>query len=181
MTEIKITHKDKNLRELEKRLRAIGHTSIKVGFQGKSGLERARQYNSRGRKVPARIRIVDLASIHHFGAPRARILRRPFMGVMGDRRVFVSVARRAARAVVRGESVNRALELGGIRLTALIRKRIVDLGYPPLAQSTRAARKRKRGDVTPNPLIDTGTMLRSVSSVQEVNGRRVGIVERKRR
>lgn len=179
-------YRDHGRAAIEAAFRSLDGLTVDVGFQGRSGLERVLVEAPASPGGPyrpvglGRITMVDLGGIHHFGAPAAKIPARPFLDLSdAQRRSIDSVSTLALRTAI-AEKVTGPALLGkvaakvGLRLQASVRKRITDLRTPALAPSTVRARFRKRGDATPNPLIDTGRMRASVSWQARKGGVRIG-------
>lgn len=176
--------------EIDRRLAELDGLEIHVGFQGQSALEVRRPAPAtpskrkttivrkirrllRGRARA--IRLVDIATIHEFGAPGAGIPERSFMRSTFDekRKSLQGHMAAAIKLVMQGRPVSLAVGRVGVALQGYIQAKIVDLKEPPLAPSTIRARMRRTGDANPNPLVDTGQLKNGVRYIITRNGRRI--------
>jgi hypothetical protein len=110
----------------------------------------------------------SLAYIHDKGSPAANIKARPFMepGIRAVLPATVEVLKAGAVAAFSDVgAIQKSLNRVGLMAQASIKKTIVaGEGFQKLADSTIAARKR-RGVTRTKPLIDTASMLNSISYV----------------
>lgn len=104
--------------------------------------------------------LADIAAIHEYGAPRANIPARPFIGTTFRvrRAELVTVQARVASAILAGRlSAARAMEVLGMWLVGAIKETITKGdNFVPNATATI----RKKGSA--RPLIDTGQMFNSI-------------------
>jgi hypothetical protein len=133
----------------------------------------------------------SIGYVHEFGSPARNTPARPFLrpGVRGSREEWVAHLKRAAQAALKAgnptaaaAAVTAELTKAGIVAVNAVRKHIQAGIPPPLSPITVARRQRRSpgssyrrkalspADVT--PLIDTGEMLRSITFVLEVQGKR---------
>ena len=132
----------------------LGSLRVKVGIQGNE----AQQIRSGG------LSMVDLGTIHEFGAPRANVPQRSFLRSTADAnrsKYERSMAKSVRKLANNPRSFNARGELFllGERVRGDVIKRIRAHIPPPLAAATIA---RKGEDV---PLIDTGQLINSIRSV----------------
>lgn len=110
----------------------------------------------------------DLAYIHEKGSPARNIPARPFMepGIRSAQGAIESALQvGAASAFTNPSAVNTALNKSGLLAQVAIKKTIVaGPGFAALKESTVKARKR-RGLTRTKPLIDTGSLLNSITYV----------------
>lgn len=168
--------------------------TISVGFQGRTGHQVAkvrrgvefrkrndggtdRRYKRRRTALAdSKLRMVDLATIHIFGAPRAGIPARDFMRPPFAREATTIQAkqREIVKGTLKGQDPTRGVLRLGLWLEGLIKREITDLREPPLAASTILKRWRATGDANPNPLIDKGHLRASITHVVLRHGFPVG-------
>ncbi len=167
-----VTRIDRGRDAIEAMFKRVNGMSVKVGFLDKSTLKKRRRSKIRdargrftsGQAGPATV--AEVAMWHEFGT--VKMVARPFM-----RPVFVSERKRVTRSLVVAfrrllrtkKPTDPAKELAkvGRRYTKAIKKSIFDLRAPPLRPATIAARQAATGETDPNPLVDTGQMMRSVT------------------
>lgn len=120
--------------------------------------------------------VAYVASIHEFGSPEQGIPPRPTMrpAIDHNRTAWAKLAGKGANAVLNGKKDIRTV-LGSIAALAAgnIKEEIVALTAPPLKPETIAARLRKKSNKKTigkldKPLVDTGLMLSTVTSVVEL-------------
>lgn len=160
--------------QIEKMFRGLDGVEIRVGFVGNSTVKRVRGKRGRARTNRQGTTVAAVAFWHEFGTPKMKA--RPFM-----RPAFADGLGAARRGILR--AVRGAIKRGGpeakpfLRMAnghvAAIQKAIRDVSAPPLRPSTLRNRFRQTGDRSPNPLIDTGQMIQSVSFIIERRGSRV--------
>lgn len=146
--------------------------SLLQGIKNKKGHEIAVEIGFfESAKYPDGTSVPYVASIHEFGAPNRNIPPRPFF------RNCLDKIEASTMAIVRAEIdpmtmtvENDTIRRVGIAAAGILRQSIVDLDKPPLAESTIARRKaagkgkrRNKKFAMFNPLIDTGTLRRSVT------------------
>lgn len=140
---------DKGFKVFFKGLGDLDGMTVKVGIQGREAAQIR----------PGGISMVELGTIHEFGAPQANIPQRSFIRATADanRRKY----ERALEKIV--ETPDRARS-GLFRLGEVVRadiiQRIKDRIPPPLQPATV---RRKRGESV--PLIDTGQLINSIRAV----------------
>ena len=106
--------------------------------------------------------LAEIATIHEWGAPRANIPQRSFVGATAHERhaELAAVMARVVRALIaRKLDERRGLEIVGAWTANAIKARIVSGPFVPLKPRTIA---RKGSD---KPLIDTGQLKNSVSFI----------------
>ena len=145
------------LREMQKMKRG---PYVANGFQGVKG-------EAQHRGTEEAMTVAQVAAFNEFGTKT--IPERSFMRATIDenRRTLTSLTRSLLFRIGMGEmTTERALNIIGLTITKLMKKKIVDLRKPPNADSTI---KRKNSS---NPLIDSSQMLNSVTDKVEMNGDR---------
>ena len=128
----------------------IKRPHVAVGFQGESG--GARHPEGDGATV------ADVATFNEFGTKD--IPERSFIRSTMDEEKpeLLRLNKRLFRLMSAGKmTTERALNILGLKIKALIQKKITDLKDPPNHPKTIARKKSS------NPLIDTGTMRQSVT------------------
>jgi hypothetical protein len=132
-----------------------------------------------------------IAYVHEFGSPAQNIPARPFLrpGISGSKSEWTPYLERAAKRAMAADSATAAeaavtaeLSKAGMVAANAVKNHIRAGIPPPLkAKSVKARQRRSKGSkyrrkaLTPadvTPLIDTGTMLRSISYVLETKGKR---------
>ena len=157
MSKSKVTVKDHGLDAFMRTIKAfsgLGGLRAKVGIQGP-------QAEKVGKREGGPTN-VELGTIHEFGAPSVGIPARPFLRPVADERMphWRTRLREEAEAAIAGRvDPRRALVTVGEEFRTAVIDRIKAHIDPPLAESTIA---RKGEDV---PLIDTGSLVGSISSV----------------
>jgi len=105
--------------------------------------------------------IVELAAVHEFGAPRAKIPERSFLrrAMREQEREYKAMAAKLAKAYISGRiTYERALNMLGAWGAAAIKNRITGEHIPPpLKPATVEAKGSDR------PLVDTGRLLNSIT------------------
>ncbi len=151
----KVVDRDMGFDAYMKGLKELGGARVKVGVQGREAAQIR----------PGGISMVELATIHEFGAPVANIPQRSFVRATGDAhqnkyiRLQEGIVRRLGKRPQRVDVKRELFVLGEIvraDMIGLIRARIP----PPLKPATIA---RKFGENV--PLIDTGQLIASIRSV----------------
>jgi len=128
---------------------------VKVGIQGREAAQIR----------PGGISMVQLATIHEFGAPNANIPQRSFMRSTADtnKRKYERMMAKSIKKLVRSPetfSVDRELLKLGETVRADIIKTVKARIPPPNKQATI---DRKKGEDV--PLIDTGLLINSIRAV----------------
>ena len=145
----------------------MGRYRLKVGFF-KSATYDPNQLAGRGGPRKGKLFVATVAAWNEFGTRRkdgsTHIPERPFfrnaLKVINPKigKYFI----KAMRAGMRRKNFKRFFELLGLVSQGEIQKSIRDLKTPPNAPAT-LRRKTVGGKVGDNPLIDTGTMVTSVT------------------
>ena len=134
---------------------------VKVGVLGEREAATKKQLRSSAASR-ASIGVVELATIHEFGAPRAGIPQRSFLRDTADlkREAWLKTAERLVKLIARGKlTVERALGLLGEKASGDVKRRIKSgTGIPPELQP---ATIRAKG--SSRPLVDTGRLVNSIS------------------
>jgi phage gpG-like protein len=122
------------------------------------------------------LRVVDLATIHEYGSKKAKIPERSFLrATFRNHLPFLKkLEQRTVKAVLAGNDPIVLAEQLGLRFENAVKKTLTDLKTPRLAASTRRRRYLMTGDADPNPLIDTGQLRASITSIVVRGGRRMG-------
>jgi len=136
---------------------------VKVGFQGSSG-DRSHSKNSKAS-------VTEIATYNEFGTVSRKgnphIPARPFVRTTIDEnlRALLRINGQLLFKMSKGEmTTQRALKILGLKIQALMQKKLTDIKDPPNAPSTI---KRKKSS---NPLIDTGRLRQSITFVVENAG-----------
>ena len=118
--------------------------------------------------------VAYVAAIQEFGSPERSIPPRPFMRptIQEKQNSWQSLAASGAKAIIAGtQTISSVLDALGQRAAGDIRRTISKITSPALAMSTlraRASRKKTTiGAVSRKPLVDTGTMIQSLTSTVE--------------
>lgn len=119
--------------------------------------------------------VAYVAVIQEYGSAAQGIPPRPFMRTTIAEKTpeWQEIARRSAAAMLKGAMTGeQALELIGLKAAGDIRNTISKLTTPELKPTTVAARLRARVDkqtvgLLTKPLVDTGTLLNSVTNTVE--------------
>lgn len=117
---------------------------------------------------PSRTNLALIAAANEFGTADGRIPARPFIrSTMAEHfEDFIGLNRIFLDRIIRGkETIISALGKIGLVIAAAIQKKITDIDTPPNKPSTI----RQKG--SENPLIDTGTLRRSIRHVVEPRSR----------
>ena len=156
----RVVTKDNNRRYNEARaeMDRVRHgPTVRIGFRGPEGLA----------KHPGSpdVTIVEVATFNEFGT--SNIPERSFIRSTMDenRNALLQTNKQLFFEIVVGSmTTERALNILGMKMKALIQKKITDLRTPPNAPSTI----RQKG--SSNPLIDTGTMRQAVTYKVSMTG-----------
>jgi len=168
--------------EVEAAVARLRTLAITIGIQGRSALvqhtvrtQPRKRRDPRGRfrkKTSAkqsRMRMVDIATVHEFGSPKAHIPERSFLrSTLADHGKIRALMMPIARAAMAGQDIRTAAIRAALRLETAVKKTLTDLREPPLAESTKRKRFYETGDRDPNPLVDTGQLRASITGI--VNG-----------
>lgn len=181
MPEREIRYRDLHRSTLERLVREVSDTAVKVGVQGKSALARKdvrtapsrRRGSTRGKRrsrilrSAGRLRVVDIATIHEFGSPKARIPERSYLrsAIRDNRTKLQQLQKEVWRAVLRGKDHDRQLRRLALFAESRVKRQIVELREPPLRPSTKRRRFQLTGDLDPNPLVDTSQLKNSIVGV----------------
>ena len=119
-------------------------------------------------KNDASVYVADYARVNEFGSFSKNIPARPFLRTAFDNyykeleRSFVAVFRNVLFGKTKKDN---ALGMLGLKMVAVVRKNIVNGDWKPNAPSVYKAkmRKGKGKSGSPKPLIDTSTMLNSIT------------------
>lgn len=165
--------------DVEAAVARLQRMSITIGIQGRSALvqhtvrtQPRKRRDPRGRfrkKTSAkvsRMRMVDIATVHEFGSPKANIPERSFLRrTLNDHGKIRALMMPIARAAVAGRDITTESHRAALRLEMAVKKTLTDLRDPPLAASTKRKRFYETGDRDPNPLVDTGQLRASITGV----------------
>lgn len=158
---------DKGYKAIKRDLKVLQNSSVTIGIHGS-----AEPYQT-GQKKP--INVAQIAAVHEFGSKNGRIPMRSFMrsAVDENEAVYLALIKGQYDAVLKQtRTISQALNLLGVKVQADLRKKIVDLSDPPLADTTIAAKlkaadhptlKVADGVETGNPLVFTGHLGQSVT------------------
>ena len=154
MGSFKITDKDNGFSAFFRGVKGLAGPRVKVGIQGKE----AAKVREGG------ISMVQLGTIHEFGAPRANIPQRSYLRSTADekKRKYVKFMEGSVRRLIRSpERFNAKATLFqlGETVRSDVIKKIKSNIPPPLKPATIA---RKGESIA---LIDTGLLLSSIRSV----------------
>lgn len=148
---------------LAKRLKSVSDKQVRVGIFGEKG--------GNGTYEGSDITIAEVAAIHEYGSRKARIPQRSFIRstINENRAMIQNLLTRLGQGVVDGKlSDQQALELLGVQVSAMIRKKIT--GTPPLSPALKPETiARKKSD---RPLVDTGQLVNSITHVVEDKNKR---------
>ena len=118
--------------------------------------------------------VATVAMIQEFGAPEKNIPPRPFLrpAKMEHEKDWKEQFEKAAKKLHKGRiTEEEALDELGDRIIADIRQAIMDVHFPPLKEETLKARRRK-GNYSDKPLIDTKRMFDTLEKKIEMKGRK---------
>lgn len=131
---------------------------VQIGFQGREA--ETMHPESQGTAT-----IADVATFNEFGT--SKVPERSFIRSTMDENkgALLTLNRELFYMISAGKTTTqKALTILGIKIKALIQKKITDLRTPPNAASTI---RQKRSS---NPLIDTGVMRASVTHTVKMDG-----------
>lgn len=149
-----VVFKDKVFQQLRKKLGSLADARVRVGVLEGGDAEVETEYGD--------LTIVELATIHEYGAPNANIpersfLRQTFTDDRG-REELAEFQAEQARELIDGKiGAATALKRIGAWGAAKVRERIREHIDPPLRPATIA----RKGSST--PLVDTGHLANSIS------------------
>lgn len=109
--------------------------------------------------------IAGVAAVQEFGSVKMSIPPRPTKGPAiekGQQKIRDGIAAATRRAFKGTQTVEQGLDQLGMVVVGDIKKEIRDLTTPELKESTLAARRR-RGNTSEKPLVDSGLMLQEVT------------------
>lgn len=158
----KTTTKDKGARRILREIASIGNgVSITTGIHSPEGSRPAMYRGKMDGKTP----LAQYANWQEFGAPKAKIPKRPTFGptVIKNASRFTAQTAAGMRKIYSGSmTVNKLMRMQGIKTKGWLKNRIMVLNTPANSPSTlRRKRARNRGS---NPLIDSGTFYKSIKS-----------------
>lgn len=146
---------------------------VKVGILGNTALAAKDERDSDGSiKSDAKLKLVDVATIHEFGG--GRIPQRSFIRSTfdKDKTKYRSFLRSQMEQIIqRKQTALAALELLGLKMASGIKNTFTSNDWKPLSKATVAARTRRNPSIaTPSndkfsgqrPLVDTGQLRRSI-------------------
>jgi hypothetical protein len=144
------------LAEFEKAMRELGRQQAEVGWFASSKYEDG---------TP----VAYIATIQEFGSPAQGIEPRSFQRATMDAKQteYGELMGKGARAVMAGKlSARKMLDSFGLQVAGDMRKTIAEGNFKELAESTIAARARKRGvsveAVNKDPLRDSNVMVNTL-------------------
>lgn len=196
--DIRVTYKDHGRAAIVAAIAGLDGLEIKVGVQGRTGYRavQGRVYRARGggaRPNPRKrgrvvtrarqgLRVVDLATIHEFGSPKAHIPARSFLrATVRKHKAFLQkLAKRVVDAAMAGKNPFPAAIQLGMRFQAGVQKTITDMKSPPYAPHSPYTVYRRwlmTGETNPHLLIDTGQLRASITHVVMRHGKRIGGIE----
>ena len=116
--------------------------------------------------------VAQVAIMNEFGSVAKNKPPRPFMrnAISDNENRWSKTANQVSKNILKGQSIETGLNLLGVVVESDVKKSIVDITSPALAQSTINARKsrvakgRKIQATIEKPLIDTGYMLATLTS-----------------
>ena len=144
---------DRGLKKLLRDLETLGKSKIKVGIQGPKAGEVHRG---------SALTMVELGTIHEYGAPAANVPQRSFLrGTLDENpgQWSKELDKQTARVAKEGANPKQALMVVAEKLRTAVLDRI-DRGIPPPLKDATIA--RKGGETT--PLIDTGALRGSITA-----------------
>lgn len=153
-----ITDKDSGLRDLVERVGRLSKASVRVGVLADKG-DQAHQTDA---ETPSAISmtVLEVATVHEFGAPAANIPARSFLRgtVDAESASIRSDQHKLAIAVLSGKiDLRKGLDQLGARVAGKIQQRIARGIEPPLQARTIARKGSSK------PLIDSGQLRSSIT------------------
>lgn len=119
--------------------------------------------------------IAGIMAVHEYGSPAAGIPARPVFrptiqakAAEWQRQIGLGVI----ASLDRRTTISKALEAVGLVAAGDVRRYLSKLQTPELAEATVDARRRRSasGEASDKPLVDTGQMLRAITSVVAARG-----------
>ena len=122
-----------------------------------------------------RINNAALAYIHETGIPEKNIPPRPFLGpgIEGAKGRILPRLKKAGEAALETgnvSAIDRALKAVGIIAQSAVQQKIINGPFVPLKPRTLAER-RKRGNESDKPLVDTGQLFGAIKYVIRDRGK----------
>ena len=157
----KVTTNTDGWKNLVKRVTPLSEYEAHVGVLASKGGETLHKASLD--EGNTHITLIELAYIHEFGSPKANIpersfIRRTFNEPEGKAELGALYAK-LAKAVINGKmTAEKAIELLGMTMAAMVKKRITVYGLWPPNHPDTVARK---GSST--PLVDTGQLVGSIT------------------
>lgn len=164
--------RDHGLKGLVERVGSLSAASVRVGVLVDHAGDEKRKREKKGKKAKAESEsaddggasvkrtVLEIATIHEFGAPAAGIPARSFLRATVDEQQSAIRADQHKLAVdfLSGKiGISVALDRLGARVAAKIKERIARGIEPPLAARTVARKKSTK------PLVDTGQLRSSIT------------------
>lgn len=151
-----ITDRDHGLKALVERIGNLSKAAVRVGVLEDKGAEA----KSESDESKSAMTVIEVATIHEFGAPAAGIPARSFLrGTVDEQMAEIRADQhKIAVAVISGKlDLRRGLDQLGARIAAKIQQRIARGINPPLNARTIARKGSSK------PLINTGQLRSSIS------------------
>lgn len=151
-----ISDRDHGLKALVERIGKLSKASVRVGVLEDRGAEA----KSTDDGAASTMTVIEVATIHEFGAPAAGIPARSFLrGTVDEQMAEIRADQhKIAVAVISGKlDLRRGLDQLGARIAAKIQQRIARGIQPPLNARTIARKGSSK------PLVDTGQLRSSIS------------------
>jgi hypothetical protein len=156
----------KDLGLIEKAILKLTKSEVLIGIP--AGSDRAPEPSE-----TATLDNADIGYLMETGAPERNLPARPFLmpGVESITPKAAELLRKAGKAALFGDSgaVETALNQIGLIGQSAVQQRITDGPFVPLSERTLTARKA-RGRTGTKPLIDTGSLRRSVTYIVRRKG-----------
>lgn len=153
-----VVDRDLGWRDIKLQIRLAKRSYTKIGIQQESNLG--------DRELGE---MATIGAVHEFGSPRRRVPARSFMRTSFDEQLNeINNLKRSLHSAVlqRRITVRQALAILGEFMTSKVKKKIDDIKYPPLKNPS----ERRSGGGTPNPLVDTGQLINSITHTEVING-----------
>lgn len=152
---------------------------VKVGVQGTQAKAAKKFRNSAGQIIESgHIDLVQVATIHEFGAPGANIPERSFIRstMEENKQAFWAYAQELQQRILMGEiKTEDALGMLGEKIQAAIQAKFTNNDWPPLAAATLGQRTGHVGNQAlkgvHRPLVDTGQLRQSIRYKKVMSGR----------
>jgi hypothetical protein len=152
-----LTDRDNGLKAIVERVGSLSKASVRVGVLEDRAGEAKR---ARGESEVRGLTILEVATVHEFGAPAAGIPARSFIrGTVDEREGEIRADQhRLAVQYLSGKiAIRKALDVLGARVAAKIQQRIARGITPPLLPRTVARKGSSK------PLVDTGQLRSSIT------------------